>query len=299
MKIKLVRAILVAAAVATLAGCASFSRKPPLPKHASIERAGSPAGTDYRALVEEAEIIYFPEERAASGAKAEPAALLLEAVQQSGKPFAIGWALIGAAQQPLLDQLQVAIGSARDELIAKLELGGTGRAREHCRSVLREARSLGVRHVALRPPNALLEKLGSGANLTPEERELVPRGFTAPPGGFQAYAERLSGSSQINERALAGAYRAEVLRRQFAAETIVRHFRDAGSDARLIVFADATHFADGQGVPYYVAQKTNLRQLVLGPELAEPARTPLLTGLERSLRPGFEVVNRTPRASGD
>ena len=49
-----------------LCGC-SFSGKPPLPKHASIEHLGKPAGTDFAAVVENADVIYFPTNRAASG----------------------------------------------------------------------------------------------------------------------------------------------------------------------------------------------------------------------------------------
>jgi hypothetical protein len=291
---------LLVCAAAALSSCAIFSGKPPLPKHASIERPGSPAaGTDYRAVVDQAAIIYFPEERAASAAKSEPAALLLDAAQQSGPAFAIGWGLIDATQQALLDELQVTPDPARAELIAQLELTGSGRAREHCRSVLRDPRFAAVRHVALRAPRPLVEKLTAGASLTTEERDVLPRGFTAPPGGFQAYAERTSAGLGYNDRALAGAYRAEVIQRQFAAEAIVRQMRSAGADARLIVFASSADFAEAHGVPFYVAQKINVRQLMLDRETIQPTRAPLLTGLERGFRGRFEVVDRTPRSGGD
>lgn len=291
---------LLLCAAAAFSSCAVFSSKPPLPKHASIERRGSPAAaTDYRALVEEAQVIYFPQERAASSARSEPAALLLEAMQQSGKPYAVGWSLVDASQQALLDALQTSSGSPRDELVAQLRLVGTGRAREHCRSVLRDARLAGLRHIALHVPRPLLDKVVSGAPPTPEERDLVPRGFAAPPGGFQAYAERLAHEDGVNPRTDAGAYRAEVLQRQFAAETIVRFFRAAPSDARLLVFSSSAEFADGHGIPYYVAQKIELRQLVFDREASQPARSPLLTGLERGLGGSVEVVDGTPRPARD
>jgi uncharacterized iron-regulated protein len=285
---------------AAWSGCALFSSKPPLPRHAAIERGGSPAaGTDYRALVEEAQIIYFPEERAASGAKSEPAALLLEAVAASGKPYAIAWSLIEASQQSSLDELQAGSGSTRDELVAQLDLTGTGRAREQCRSVLRDVRLAGARHVALRVPRTVLERVASGGTPAPEEHDYLPRGFTAPAGGFQAYAESLSSQSALNDRSVAGAYRAELMRRQFAAETIVRYFRDAAADARLIVFADSAEFADGQGVPFYVAQKIDVRQLVLGRETSEPQRSKLLTRFDGNLRRSFQIVDRAPGAARD
>src|SRR3712207_7672526 len=63
--------------------------------------------------------------------RSEPAALLLEAVQQSGKPYAIAWTLLDASQQPLLNELQAASGAARDAIVARLEVRGTGRSEEH------------------------------------------------------------------------------------------------------------------------------------------------------------------------
>ncbi len=295
-----VRAITVALLVSALAGCASFSGKPALPKHASIERAASPAATtDYHAVVQDADVIYFPQERAASGGKSEPAALLLEALQGSGKSFAIAWDLIDAAQQPLLDELQARVGTAREELVAKLDLSGSGRAREHCRAVLRDSRLPGVHFVALRFPQALAEKMAAGARLNSDEQPFLPAGFTLPPGGLDAYAERLSATGGLNNRNVVGAYRVEILRRQFAAETIVRYFRSAGSDAKLVVFSNSSDFADDQGVPFYVAQKMQLRQLVLGRDAPQPSRTQLLTRLSRDLRRSFQVVDRTPRPARD
>nr|MBA2432663.1 hypothetical protein [Chthoniobacterales bacterium] len=97
--------VLVACAVA-LQGCASFPGKPPLPKRASLERMPKPAATtDYGALVENAEVLYFPRERTGSSSRSDPAARLLDALQQGGVPFAIGWDLIDASQQVVLDQL--------------------------------------------------------------------------------------------------------------------------------------------------------------------------------------------------
>src|SRR5437763_11368138 len=287
------RLLLSGACMIFCAGCSLFSNSAPLPKHASIEHAGAPAAaTDYRALVEQADVIYFPQERAASGAKSEPAALLVEAVQQSGKPFAVAWDLIDATQQTLLDQLPPE-GAAREQAIRKLELSGTGRAREHCRAVLRAA---GLHALALQLPGAVSEKIAAGAPLTVDEQRLLPTGYTLPVGGYQAYAESSANRSGLNDRALAASYRAEVIRREFAAETIVRYFRGAAPETKLIVFAKSADFGDDKGVPFYVAQKLNVRQLVLGREKSE-SRGSLLAFVV--LRRSFEVVDRTPRSARD
>ncbi|MFN2508682.1 MAG: ChaN family lipoprotein [Chthoniobacterales bacterium] len=218
------------------------------------------AETNFAALVITAEIIYFPGERAASGARSEPAALLLDALQQNGTAFAIAWHLIEAAEQPVLDQLPGKTNGAREELIAQIDPAGSGRAREHCRAVLRHGGLAGIRHLALGCPERLLAKLSSAGRLRPDEEKELPNGFAPPPDGFEAHAERHSAAGEETRRTLTS-YRAEVIRQQYAAERIVRHFR-AGGEGKLLVFLPSADLAAGHGVPYYVSQKIQLRQLV-------------------------------------
>jgi len=251
-------------------GCAFLSGKPPLPKHASIEQLDRGASAaDYAAAVASADIIYFPEDRAASAARSEPAALLLEAFRQSGRPFAIGWNSIDATQQPALDELRTKMGEAREAAVARLEMTGSGRAREHCRSVLRELPGPEMHHLALGCPLTLMAKIGLTERLTPEEEQFFPRGFSSPAGGVEAYQRSAAGRDGA-DGSLATSYRAELLRRQFAAETIVRHFRNSDRQVQLLVFLSQADLETGRGVPFYVAQKVELRQLIFGPDVREP-----------------------------
>ena len=279
--------LLVSACV--LPGCAFFSGKPALPKHASIEHVGQPvAETDFAAVVEDADIIYFPTNRTASAGRSEPAAALLEALERSGRPYAIGWDLIDAAQQPQLDELQAKPIELRENAIAQISIAGNGRAQEHCRSVLRGA---GSRHLALAPPATLLAQIGAGHPLTAEEQRLLPRGFTLSADGWESYAEQHPG---MNNRELTESYRVETVRRQFAAEKIVEYFRKEGGASKLLVFGNEADLGAAHGLPYYVAQKLRVRQLVLGP--AAPTRAKLLTFRTRGR---FEIVDRAPIAARD
>ena len=283
------RAICLVSLLATQ-GCTIFSSKPPLPKRASIEHGAQPtAETDYAALVGQADIIYFPRERAASGARSEPAALLLEALQQPGQPFAIAWDVIDATQQPLLDQLPGAAERIRENAIGQLEPAGSGRAREHCRAVLRDPRFTQTRHFALGLPRALIAKFRASENLTPEEQQQLPNGFTPPAGGFEALAERLASARGVHHRAAAGIYRAQLASQQYAAEQIVRYFRSGAASGRLLVFLRGEDLAAGAGVPYYVAQKINVRQLVLDSNATRGAPAQLLTWTPPG-PPGFKVT---------
>jgi len=287
-------AILLAASICALPSCAFFSGKPPLPKHASIEHVGQPvARTDFAAGVENAEVIYFPTNRTASAGRSEPAALLLEAVEQSGLPHAIAWDLIDAAQQPLLDELQVKPMVLRESVIAQIAIAGNGRTQEHSRSVLRSTSS---RHLALALPAPLLVKMGGGHASTAEEEKHLPRGFILPSDDWEGYAERHPG---MTHREMAESFRVQTVRRQFAAEKIVEYFRNQGGESKLLVFGREADLGTGHGVPYYVAQKARVRQLVLGSDAPVPARAKLLTGRSRSIRGGFEIVDRPPGAARD
>lgn len=233
-------------------GCSFFARRPPLPRQASIERLPPPAGeTDFSAQVENADIIYFPTERAASGGRSEPAMVLLETLEKRAQPFSIGWEMIDSSQQPLLDRL-VAGKEKREELIAQLDLAANGRAREHCRAVLREARATSVRYVALGCPKELVTKIASGDRLTTEEENLLPRGYKA---------------------AEASSSKGNLLQLEFAADGIVGSVRAAGSGQKLLVFASGPSLDTETGLPYFVAQKIKVRQLVLGPDNSPKERS--------------------------
>lgn len=284
-----------------IGGCALMSGKPPLPKQASLEQATGPgAAPDFAALVANADIIYFPSDRAASGGRSEPAALLLDAMQQNGAPFTVAWDLVDTSQQPLLDQLAAPKEtSTREGLLEKVELDGSGRAREHCRAVLREERLAAVRHLALRCPPALVAKLQS-SGLTAEEQALLPKNFAPPAGGYDAFAERLSAKRELGSRATADFYRAHLLQQQFEAEQIVQHCQNTPPGAKLVVFMRTADLIAGQAVPFYVAQKTQLRQLVLDSSAAAGSSSMRLLASELwNLGHGFQIVDCPPIPARD
>ncbi len=115
----------------------------------------------------------------------------------------------------------------------------------------------------------------------------LPAGYKTPREGYQVFAERMAG----REPDLPAAYRAQLLRQEFAAEQIVRGYRSDGREGKLIVFLAAEDIVPGGGVPYFVAQKLKVRQVVLGPDQLAPATRPLLTSAE--------IVDRAPVALCD
>jgi hypothetical protein len=142
----------LAAILLSCSSCAFFSRPPALPRHAEIETKATPlADARFTALVQNADIIYFPTELLGPGLSSGPAAKLMDALEGSGNPFAIGWDFIAAEEQALVDQW--AKGEISTErLFLRLHLSGTEREREGDRALLVEAKKWRARSLALRSP---------------------------------------------------------------------------------------------------------------------------------------------------
>jgi hypothetical protein len=218
------------ALLASCTSCAFFYRQPALPKHAAIEATATPQGDEkFAALVQNADIIYFPTELLGPAARTEPVTKLVDALQRNGGSFGIGLDVVGGEEQMLLDQWAKRELST-ENLVSRLHLFGTERERENCRAFLRQANEWGVQFLALRCPADLLAGARSEGALLVEE---------------------------------------------FAAERIVRHFREH-RDRKLLVFLHRRHLESTRGVPYFVAQKIRARQLLLDSQPDRSSRSQLL-----------------------
>jgi hypothetical protein len=256
------------ALLASCPSCAFFYRQPALPKHAAIEATATPQGDEkFTALVQNADIIYFPTELLGPASRTEPVTKLVDALRRNGGSFGIGLDLVGSEEQMLLDQWARRELST-ESLISRLHLLGTERERENCRAFLRQANEWGVHFLALRPADLL-----AGA-----------RSEVAP------------------------------LVEEFAAERIVRHFREH-RDRKLLIFLHRRHLESTRGVPYFVAQKIRARQLLLDSQPDRSSRSQLLAWRGwydargwcaargrndgRRSRGGFEIIDGAPGAGSD
>lgn len=127
--------------------------------------------------------------------------------------------------------------------------------------------------------------------------EQISTGFTPPPGDYDRFARRPEFRA-VTEAKIRAAYEAELLAEQFAAGAIAAHAKEHGNDKILIVMGRA-HLGHTYGVPYFVAQKTRARQLVLNPEERARSGPGLLArggnGTSRRVRgDAFNVVDRAP-----
>jgi hypothetical protein len=88
--------------------------------------------------------------------------------------------------------------------------------------------------------------------------------FVPPPGDFERFARQFS-SRGLKESALRAEYEATVMRQQLVAEKIASYFKEHRSD-KMLVFLRRDEVRGDYGVPYFVAQKTKARQLILNPQ---------------------------------
>jgi hypothetical protein len=118
--------------------------------------------------------------------------------------------------------------------------------------------------------NFMAEASKSGAEILPlrappqAEADETFHGFEPPPGDFERFARRFS-PRDLNEARLRDAYETGLLAQQFAAAKISSHFREHRGE-KILVFLRRDHLSADRGVPYFVAQKTKARQLILNPE---------------------------------
>ena len=131
------------------ASCSFFSPPPPLPRQAAIESASIPAAdAKIAALVQSADLIYFPSESLGSSGRYESAWNLVEALQRETGSFALGWDAIRGDEQSLLDRWTNGKVATHDTIPA-LHLQGSAREIEICRRLLRDAAPLGVHFLGL------------------------------------------------------------------------------------------------------------------------------------------------------
>jgi hypothetical protein len=84
-----------------------------------------------------------------------------------------------------------------------------------------------------------------------------------PPEDFERFARRFS-SRGLKEGALHTEYEASLTRQKIAAEKIASYFKEHRGE-KVLVFLRRDEVGSDYGVPYFVAQKTKARQLILNP----------------------------------
>lgn len=246
------------------AGCGSLN-KPVLPKQAANELAADRTD-EWTDTIQNADIIYFPVETIGNANGADSVAKLVQALRDSGAPFAIAWQ---------------GVERDKDDQTSSSEPRWTyaGQLREQCKVVMRD--TIDTRQLFLGLPRPIRTKLQNGSTLSGDERQLLARGYRTPTGGLEDFAEQLATVRGLQERDIENLYRAHVIAGEFAAEKIVNFIGEHAGE-KLLVFARRRELSGDCGLPAFVSQKLNARQITLDRDRARMVQPRLVTGLRIS-----------------
>jgi uncharacterized iron-regulated protein len=151
---------------------------------------------------------------------------------------------------------------------------GWGKTSSAYRRILSWCRRNEVPVVALNAPQTVTRKLARNESLTAEEKQLVPS-YPEPPGGFKQFQTAMAGHG--NARSLRRYYEAQRAWDQTMAGRILAWLPN--HSGTLVVLLGRFHADPGTGVPWYVARKSHVTQVILF-----PARDPESPTQERKSR---------------
>ena len=178
--------------------------------------------------------------------------------------FAIGWEMFDKTQQASLDAWD------RGAISLKELFRETGFDKSWIiyssvyAKILETAHRHKVRKLALNAPATLARKVARGESLCKRERALLPRGFAASEVAYRHFVTMMGRHPGLAPNNLRTFFAAQSLWDQTMAERIIK-FSGFRSGARLLVLTGRGHVAGGFGIPFYVRQKSLLRQLILFP----------------------------------
>lgn len=178
--------------------------------------------------------------------------------------FAVGWEMFDWTQQALLDDWHRRRISL-DELLRRTGFQRSwGIYSPAYAEILKITGQGRIRNVALNVPPELPRKIAHGENLTREERRMMPEGFVATEGAYQNFVSMIGGHPGVQQSDLRRFFDAQEVWDQTMAARILE-FTKRHPGVRLVVLTGRGHLQGGYGIPFYVRQKSNVKQLVLFP----------------------------------
>ena len=181
--------------------------------------------------------------------------------------FAIGWEMFDETQQGSMDAW-AAHRISLEELLAKTDFQKRwGTYSPVYEQILRTTERTNVRNLALNAPPELARKIARGEPLTAGETEMLPSGFVADAERIRISLLLSAGIRESRRRTVAVILKRKMHgTRRWPAGFI--EFKRRHPNVKLVVLTGRGHVFGGYGIPSYVRQKADLKQLVLFPSSA-------------------------------
>ncbi len=196
---------------------------------------------------------------------------IIRSLHRQGKPVTVGMEMVDLTQQAALDDyLDKRI--SWNEFVRRTAFDrGWGRTSPAYARILSWCRRNEVPVIALNAPQTVTRKLARNEPLTAEEKRLVPT-YPEPPGGFKQFQTAMAGHA--NAGSLGRYYEAQRAWDQTMAGRILAWLPN--HSGTLVVLLGRFHADPWTGVPWYVARKSHVTQVILFParDPGSPSRSP-------------------------
>ena len=178
--------------------------------------------------------------------------------------IAVGWEMFARTNQPLLDKFnrhQISLEQLLDQSGFKKSWGVYSPVYA---KILTTSAANGIPNVGLNATDRLVHRVAMGQTLNQTEQRQIPTGYKVRRGAFESFVHLLGDHPGMATADLQRYFDAQNIWDQTMADSIVEFHRQ-NPETKILVLAGRAHVEGGFGVPAYVAQKANLRQLVLVP----------------------------------
>ena len=250
-----------------LTACTGTNRALTLPKQAgpvpvNAQRQPTAAEQAYWDQLAPARVIYIGETHN-SNSDHEYEWDVLKGLKARGTRCTVAWEMFDETQQGLLDQW-TARQISTDTLLQKTDFQAHwGTLSVLYEKILRWSLAEGVPSLALNAPAAMSHKLATDQALDANEKAMLPSGFHPLPGGYEHFNEQMAGSPHAGADTR-NLFQAQLLWEQTMATRIVDYLA-SHPDEKLVVLLGRGHVEGGFGVPAFVMQKTDARQIIIYP----------------------------------
>jgi uncharacterized iron-regulated protein len=179
--------------------------------------------------------------------------------------FAIGWEMFDETQQSAIDDW-ASHSISLSEMLTRTDFQQRWGIYSHAyEQILKLASGAEVRNLALNASPELVHKIAEGQPLSKEQQAAMPAGFKTSEQAYRNFISMLGDHPGLNQIDRKRFFAAQNVWDQTMAQRIL-DFKLQNPTIRLVVIAGRGHVSGGFGIPWYVRQKGNLRQLILLPE---------------------------------
>ena len=179
--------------------------------------------------------------------------------------FAVGWEMFDETQQSSIDAW-ASQKISLEQLLVKTDFQKRwGIYSPIYEQILRITEKANLRNLALNAPSELVRKIARAEPLTAKELALLPSGFAADSGAYKNFVALIGEHPGVEKTDLRRYFDAQNVWDQTMANRILE-FKRRNPKAKLVVLTGRDHVFGGYGIPFYLRQKADLKQLVLFPK---------------------------------